>query len=214
KVNTFDYLMGQAESVSKDTNMLFSYIGQVSHAKEPLLNLLDSVVSDMVARTRVDFYDGAKSFENRLRDLGVKNIGKTLPKFFEEGGYITSLWDFNKFEKDVLKTTASMFYKHLSLQKSSKGEKMELTEEQILKMLEEHKTFEEKDRLEGTFKDEYAKELSTELGKLREREFTDKYYEDRDNELKALGIPQPALDKLRELSYDRADIMSRVDMST
>lgn len=213
-VNTYDYLMGQAQSVSKDTNLLFSYIGQVSHAKEPLLNLLDSLVSDMIARSRWDFHDGAKAFENRMRELGVKDIGKTLPKFYDKDGYMLSLWDFSKFDKAVLDKTADLFYKHLSAQKASEGKKMELTKEKIRTMLENHQTFEAGDRLDGSFKEEYSRELSKELGKMRQREYNDSYYEDRDNELAALGVPQPALDKLRELAFDRMDIMSRVDMSS
>lgn len=214
KVNTYDYLMGQAESASKDTNLLYSYIGQVGHAKEPLLNLLDSVVSDMTARARWDFMGGAKSFENRLRDIGVKNLGVSLAKFYDKDGYILSLWDFSKFEKDIQKTTAEFFYKHLSEQKKSKGETMNLTEEQILKKLEDRSTFEAGDRLEGAFKENYSRELSQALGKMREREYVDSYYEERQRELDSLNLPQVALDKLREFAFDRMDIMSRVDMST
>lgn len=212
--DTLEYLTGTLQEASKDTNFIYSYIGQISHAQEPLLNMLDFVISDMVARARDDFFVESKDFQTRLEKLGVKNIGKFLPKFYEKNGYMLSLWDFKKFDDDVLKSTAKVFYKHLKAQKSSKGESMSLTEDKILEMLKNGEQFEKTDRLENSFKDEYSKELSSELGKLRERQYTDSYYEDREAELAGLNIPEEALKRLREISFDRMDIMSRVDMSS
>lgn len=211
KVQTYDYFKEAITAVSSDTNFLYAYIGQVSHAKEPLLNMLDSVVFNMVQTSHRRFFEASKTFQNELKALGVKE--KDLTKFFDKGGHILSIFDYSKYESDKINILAESFFNKLKEQKDFKGETMTLTKEQIVETLTRGSQFKEEDRLEGTFKDEYSKEVSEKLVELRERQYEDAYYEERQKELDDLNLPTEALNKIKQLGFDRADIMSRVDLS-
>lgn len=209
QVNTEEYFLKAITQVSRDTNLIYSYIGQVSHAKDPLMNLLDSVVFNMVQNQNKRFVDKAKTFQNRLEELGVSP--KDLEQFIDKGGYITSIFDFDKYNSEVLRLSANHFFNFYTAQKTSLGEDIELTLEEITEKLKKGEQFKESDRLKEAFRNEYSKVLSNDIGKLRERVYTDKYYEEQKSKLEDLEIPQEAIDKINQLSFDRADIMSRVE---
>lgn len=209
-VSTEDYFKKAVDEVSEDTNAIYTYIGQLSHAKDPLLNLLDSVIFDMHYRANTRFTQDVKDFQQRLRDLGFTE--KDLKDFYEGNGFITSLWDFKKLEDETQDIIANNFFTFLSQQKQSKGEQMTLTLEDIKSKLKNNEAFKTEDTLEGTFQEAYSKQVSSELGQLRERAYSDKYYEDNEAKMQALNIPKEAIMKIRQLNFDRADIMSRVEM--
>lgn len=208
-VDTREYFQNAVDAISKDTNTIYAYIGQASHAKDPLLNLLDSVIFDMVNRQTMRFHTDAKNFQ----DIMERNnfTPSDLAKFLGKDGFILSIFDFAKYEQDIADTTAQHFFNALSAQKASKGETMTLTLEQIKETFKQRKEFEAENRLEGDFETDFKKGLTRELGKLRERAYTDKYFEDEELELQKLNLPQEAINKLKQLNFDRADIMTRVE---
>lgn len=208
-VNTEQYFLKAIEQVSKDTNTIYAYIGQVSHARDPLLNLLDSVVFDMINRQNHRFYDIAKNFQKELEDLGL--TPKDMENFMDKDGYLLSVYDFSKYDEKVLELTTNHFFNFYVAQKNFQGQPVTLTPEDIKNKLKSGEQFNESDRLTEEFKNEYSKVLSNDLGRLRERTYTDSYYQAQNDRLEELNIPKEALDKLRQLGFDRADIMSRVE---
>lgn len=209
KVRTEDYFMKAIDQVSKDTNLIYAYIGQVSHAKDPLLNLLDSVVFDMINKQNHRFLDKAKNFQQTLENLGL--YSSDLEQFLDKDGYLLSIFDFSKYDEKVLELSSNHFFNFYIMQKNSLGENIDLTLEEIRRKMKEGEEFVESDRLKDEFRNEYSRVLSLDLGKLREKVYSDNYYQEQDDKLAGLNIPQEAINKMRQLSFDRADIMSRVE---
>ena len=90
-------LLNAFTSAKKDTNSLYSYFGQITHAQDPLLNMLGVVIGDLYQDTAEEFQDATKDFQNELRKLGFEE--KDLSKLVQKDGYITSKWDFTEFKE-------------------------------------------------------------------------------------------------------------------
>lgn len=188
-------LMKAIENATRDTQMLYSWFGQITHAHDPLLGILGSVIADMSFESESNYQTRVKGFQKKIRDLGF--FEKDLQKIYDKDGYILSQYDFSTFETDVIKIRAELYKKYSGSQE---------TVEEIAKKLE-NKTIEpiqDKDE-EAKYKEEVTKEIN----KLVERAFTDEFYEQREKRFNDLGISQITRTFLKMISTDLGEFMSR-----
>ncbi len=106
------HLKDSVSAAAKDTGMLYTYFGQITHSSDPLLNLLGSVIGDMYTRAGQDYMKRAKDFQKELRDKGF--LEKDLKKLMQEDGYIVSKWDFAEYNDFLMYSKASAYKTHLS----------------------------------------------------------------------------------------------------
>ena len=189
-------LVDAIDHASRDTQLLYSWFGQITHAHDPLLNLLGSVISDMTLDAEQRYLGRIKKWQARMRELGFAE--KDLQKFYDRDGYILSQYDWVKFEGDVLNTRASLYKQYAN---------SELSVEEIATKLKDGSIdpIEDKDA-EKNYKDAVTKEINTYV----ERSFTDEYYEGREQRFKDLGISDVTRTFLRLHSTDLGQLMSRV----
>lgn len=180
----------------KDTNMLFAYYGQLTHARDPLLNMLGSVIGDIFTNAEQNHLKRAKAFHKFMRE------GNYNPKDFKDfidGKWMISLWDFREFENkerairiDALRQadpTITLTDEELSKKDVFADTLLKLTPEQNSK-----------------YQDIAAKAINKE----RENTFEDRYYEERESELASYS--QYTRDQLRILSVQRGEIASRANV--
>lgn len=128
-MNVRDYLKNSILATKNDTNALYSYFGQITHASDPLLNLLGSVIGDIYIDAGNDLHDTAKKFQQELKANGLKE--SDLSKLIQEDGYITSKWDFAAFEEFKTYARVEAYQKYLDdiidnvKTRISKGEKLQ-----------------------------------------------------------------------------------------
>ena len=180
----------------RDTQMVYAVFGQLSHANDPILGMLSTVISDMNRDAELSYIGRIKSFQKKLRDLGFTE--KDLTQFFDEDGYITSMYDWSKFEADILKIKVDNFQKYGG---------HDMTDEQIIEAINTNSLPKiENESNEATYKDEVTKAINN----LVERSFTDEYYDQRTARYDELNISEPTRLELRLLSMDLGELMSRV----
>lgn len=85
------------QTVEKDTSALFQYFGLVTHARDPLLNMLGNISGRMYQDATEDAYNRIKDFQNKLREFGFKE--KDVSSLLQDDGWIVSKWDFNEGEE-------------------------------------------------------------------------------------------------------------------
>jgi hypothetical protein len=185
------------EVAIRDTQMVYAYFGQLSHANDPILGMLSTVISDMNRDAELSYIGRVKSFQMRIRDLGFTE--KDLSQFFDEDGYITSMYDWSKFEADILKIKVDNFQKY-------SGHKM--TDEEIIEGINTNSLPKIKEVAEGGNETAYKDEVSKAISDLVERSFTDEYYQER--EARYAGVSEATRVELRLLSMDLGELMSRV----
>lgn len=183
----------------KDTQMVYAYFGQLSHANDPILNMLSTVISDMNRDAELSYINRVKTFQMKIRDLGFTE--KDLTQFFDEDGYITSMYDWSKFEADILKIKVENFKKYSGY---------DMTDEQIIEGINTNSLPKIKSEDEGGNESAYKDSVSKEINDLVERSFTNEYYEQRDTLYNDLKISEPTRVELRLLSIDLGELMSRV----
>lgn len=181
---------------TRDTQMLYAVFGQITHAHDPLLNILGSVIADMTLDAEQGYLKRAKQFQEKIRELGFTEAD--LPKFMDKNGYITSVYDFDTFEKDVIKIKLEAYKKY-------SGNPM--SDEDIVKGIKSYDLPKIKDE---TAEKAYNKEVNDAISSKVERSFTDEYYQNRDEKYTKLGISEATKTQLRLLSTDLGSLMSRV----
>lgn len=180
----------------RDTQMVYAVFGQLSHANDPILGMLSTVISDMNRDAELSYIGRIKTFQKKLTDLGFSE--KDLTQFFDEDGYITSMYDWSKFEADILKIKVDNFQKY-------GGHNM--TDEQIIEAINTNSLPKIEDiSNEALYKDEVSRTIND----LVERSFTNEYYDQRDQRYEKLGISESTKVELRLLSMDLGELMSRV----
>lgn len=184
------------DSAMRDTQMVYAVFGQLSHANDPLLNLLSTVISDMNRDAELSYIGRLKNFQKKVRDLGF--IEKDLMKLFDKDGYITSMYDWGKFEQDVLEIKVENFLKY-------GGHNM--TREEIIEGLETKSLPKIKDPKNEAL---YNDEVTNAINNLVERNFTDEYYREKTARYDALKISESTRLELRLLSMDLGELLSRV----
>jgi hypothetical protein len=90
-----DEIRAEIETVKRDTNYMYSYFGQVSHASDPILQMLAVVGSDIYNESRINYNQRQLEFNKKIKDLGFSEKG--LNELVGSDGYIISKWDFAEF---------------------------------------------------------------------------------------------------------------------
>jgi len=207
-------LLNAFTSAKKDTNSLYSYFGQITHAQDPLLNMLGSVIGDLYQDTAEEFQDVTKDFQNELRKLGFKE--QDLSKLVQKDGYITSKWDFAEFKEFTRYAKAQAYKDNLqaiiddlkSENKSAKEheEYLGLTDEQFLAKFKELP-------LISNF--ELFQKVKTEAQKIvntgSETFLADKYIKEQEKRL--AGYNEATKTVLRNLSQMRGQVRRQMKKS-
>lgn len=180
----------------RDTQMVYAVFGQLSHANDPILNMLSTVISDMNRDAELSYINRVKSFQMKMRELGF--LEKDLTKFFDKDGYILSMYDWSKFEEDILKIKVDNFKKYGG-HNMNDAEIIEAINTNNLPKIEN----EDNEYL-------YKQEVSKAVNAIVERSFTDEYYQEREDRYTRLGISETTKTELGLLSMDLGELMARV----
>jgi len=102
-------LRGALKAIQQDTTWLFSYLGSMTHAQNPLLNMAANRISRMTTETNSNFVRRSKAFYNTLEAIGF-DVRKSK-MFKDEGGYLLDIIDHNKYETDLYTYKTSLYNK-------------------------------------------------------------------------------------------------------
>lgn len=189
-------LKNAVDNATRDTQMLYAVFGQITHAHDPLLNILGSVIADMTMNAEQSHIKRAKEFQSKMRELGFTE--KDLPKFMDKDGYILSIHDFSTFEKDVVNLKVAAYKKYSGTT---------LTDEAIAEGV---KNSDLPKITDADAEQKYYKEVNDQVNEKIERSFTNEYYEEREKRFNDLGISEATKLQLRLLSGDLGSLMSKV----
>lgn len=181
------------ENAAKDTQLLYSWFGQITHANDPLLGLLGSVIGDLSFEAEVNYQQRQKRFEKMVLDLGFKE--GDLQKLYDKEGYVLSIYDFSEYEKQVLDIKVKGYIKHANSNE---------TEESVAKQIQ--------DRTLPVIQDKqaeanYKKEVTDKINDLTERAFTQEFYDKRDARLQKVSEPTRAF--LKMVGTDLGEFMAK-----
>lgn len=190
-----DRLQQAVTNAMNDTSQFYAWFGQITHAHDPLLNILGSVISDMDRDASQRYMNRAKEFQKILRSHGFDE--KVMPKFMDENGYILSIYDWSKFEEDVANIKAQAFIDVTGSTKTLEEIKKQMSEGTLEKITDPEKN------------KEYSNITNTQINAKIERTFNDEYYKERDKKYDDLGISDSTRRWLRTLSTDLGKIISR-----
>lgn len=185
-------LLDSLKAAKKDTSFLFAFYGQITHARDPLLNMLGSVIGDIFTTAEQNHLNRAKTLQDQMRKNGFKAADM---KEFVKGRWITSLWDWEAFEK-----------KEKELRVEVLSEISGKTKEELLDNNTFLNTLQALTPEENT---DYQTKTASLLRDERENGFNDEYYKEREKKLEALKISKVTQSALRKLSIDRAEIVSK-----
>jgi hypothetical protein len=191
-----DKLRDAVTTATRDTQMLYAVFGQITHAHDPLLNILGSVIADMTLDAEHSYLKRAKEFQSKIRELGFTEAD--LPKLMGKDGYILSAYDFAAFENDVLNIKVEAYKKYSQTTMSDEAIKKGVKEYNLPKIEDE-----DADRA-------YTKEVNDAVNSRIERSFTEEYYANREKKYERLGISDTTKTHLKLLSLDLGSLMSRV----
>jgi hypothetical protein len=165
--------------VKKDTNLLLSIFGQISAARDGMLNLLGFLTTSMTTEANSEFVNRTKDLQKIMSD---NNITAQDFKLLVDNGFIISKYDFPKFKAEM----DSIF-----LKKYREYSKSELKDEEILE-LRRNKSLEQF----GTKQLQYEKELKSLQDNLKERAFKDEYYIAYEEKMQKANISKVTKDYL------------------
>lgn len=183
-------------TASRDTQMLYAVFGQITHAHDPLLNILGSVIADMTLDAGQSYLKRAKQFQAKIRELGFTE--SDLPQLMDKNGYILSMHDFDAFEKDVTNVKLEAYKKHSGTT---------MSDEDIIKGI---KNYDLPKIVDADAEKAYNKEVNDSISSKIERSFTEEYYQNREDKYTKLGISETTKTHLKLLSLDLGSLMSRV----
>lgn len=223
EINVRQHLENSIKTATKDTNALYSYFGQITHASDPLLNLLGSVVGDMYTNSAQDFQKRAKDFQNELLKEGFTE--NDLAPLMQRDGYVVSEWDFAEF-KEFLKYSKVEAYKENLKDIIQDVEERISKGEDLQKELEEHKSY------EGLSNEELLKTFSTmptisseiirqrvvnsaqnKVNQGSESVLSEEYLKKQEDKYKTLGINEITKIKLKGFASIRAEIKRNTSKS-
>jgi hypothetical protein len=175
--------------VETDTNYLLTTFGQVSAARDSMLNLMGLVTKNMSNEGQAEFMDKTKALQKVMaeNDVTAQDFAKLVDR-----GFIISSYDFPKFRLEMDK---------LFLAKYREYSNSTLTDEEILELRrnKELETFGDKQM-------QYERELKQQQDKLKERAFTDNYYEEYEAKMLKANISKVTKDYLSGYFSGLADI--------
>lgn len=191
------------EKAQKDTNVLYSYYGQITHAQDPILNLLGTVIADMHNDVERTYVNRAKNFMASLRDLKI--TPKQLQEFVTGDGYFKSMWNFSEYAKDRRKMEIQAHNEILASSQRPLAEEADLEEF----FSGNREKLKDEFKLNEVERFRYQKRL-TELTKgMQERAFKDEYYEEREEIYDRLETNVSTQIQLRDISAIRGDLIRR-----
>ena len=189
-------LLNAMETAEKDTNMLHAMYGQITHARDPLLNLLGSVIGDIYVGAEQAHINRAKTFQSEMRKLGFK---ENDVKDFIKGRWITSLWDWDAFKK------AEQEIRENTLREISQTTEDLSNKETFTKVLQS---------LDSAQTTKYQTTVAERLRDEKENPFNDEYYKERERQLISLGIADVTRNALRKLSVERGEIVANASIES
>ena len=190
-------LLNSLETAEKDTNMLFAMYGQITHARDPLLNMLGSVIGDIFTNSEQRHLNRVKPLQKWMRDNGV--VAKDA-KDFVKGKWMLSLWDWKAYEENEAKIKADVLYENSDKSRT----KEELLDKEIFTEVMKSLTAEQNSK--------YQTQTADRLREERENAFNDNYYKEREEQLDKLNISEVTRIELRKLSRNRGEIVANATM--
>jgi len=193
------------KAAREDTSAFYATFGQLTHARDPLLNMAGAIISDLHIDANTSFLNRTKPFQEKMRELGFTE--KDLKQFFDKGGYISDIRDWNAFQKVEEDISAKLL-------KSITG--VAMSEEDIIKYKKDPKSFKglteaEKPTLKTPEQSrEYRKQYRAEMSPYIETVYNDEYYKKEEDKYKKYGISDLTIKERRNLSADRGTLFSRV----
>lgn len=181
---------------TRDTQMLYAVFGQITHAHDPLLNILGSVIADMTLDAEQSYLKRAKQFQARIRELGFTE--SDMPQLMDKNGYILSMHDFDAFEKDVTNVKVEAYKKYSGTT---------MSDEDIIKGI---KNYDLPRIADEAAEKAYNKEVNDNISSKIERSFTEEYYQNREDKYTKIGVSETTKTHLKLLSVDLGSLMARV----
>lgn len=177
------------DRVEVDTNLLMETFGQLSAARDGMLNLLGLVTRNMSNEGYVEFVHKGKGLQKVMSENGITE--KDFKKFVDRG-FIISKYDFPKFKAEM---DAAFLKKYREYSKTTQSD------EELIALRRERglETF-------GDNQIQYERELKQEQDKLKERAFTDDYYKEYEEKMLKANISKATKDYLSGYFSGLADI--------
>lgn len=202
--STRDKLQKATEAALHDTTAFYATFGQLSHARDPLLNLTGTIIHDLSFEANVNFLRKTKKFQSRIAELGYKE--GDLRQFFDDG-YLLDVRNWSAFDKKESEISAKIL-------KDVTGTTLSIDE--IIRYKKDPKAFSnvDADNLpviktpEQSFN--YSKLYKNAILPYTEGLFTEDYYKDEQAKYEKYGISDITIKQRRDLSIDRGTLISRV----
>lgn len=193
-------VMDATKAALNDTTAFYATFGQLSHARDPLLNIAGTIIHDLEMEANVNFLRPTKDFQKRLRELGFQE--KDLSQFFDNG-YLVDIRDWNKFEEKESDISANIL-------KEVSGTTLTIQEIKDLKRdPKSHKGL-IMPQLNSEQNQEYNKRYRTEMSPYLETVFNEQYYKDEEKKYTDNNISDITIRERKDLSIDRGVLLSRV----
>lgn len=195
-----DMLTDATKAALSDTTAFYATFGQLSHAKDPLLNLAGTIIHDLTLDANVNFLRNAKAFQRRIKELGFSE--KDLSQFFDNG-FILDVRDWSAFEAKEA-TIAAELTKELS--------GTTLSVQELIDLKRDPKKFKGVTYPELTLEQnrEYNKRYRERMSPYLETVFTEEYYKSEQKKYDENGISDATVRERKDLSTDRGVLFARV----
>lgn len=196
-------VMDATQAAVNDTTAFYATFGQLTHARDPLLNITGTLISDMTIEANQGFLGTAKPFQEQIRETG--HTEKDLKQLIDNG-YLTSIVDYNAFNKKREEISASIIKRILNsplsveqiVEYQKSPNKTKLKEEELPKLFTAEQN------------DQYDKEFKLEMLPFQEKVFTEQYYIDEQKKYEDYNISDASVRVRRSLSESRGVLLSRV----
>lgn len=195
-----DMLLDATKAALNDTTAFYATFGQLSHARDPLLNLAGTVIHDLTLEANVNFLKKAKGFQKRMRELGFTE--KDLKQFYDNG-FILDIRDWSAFEQREAEISATLV-KELS--------ESTLSVQELIDLKRDPKKFKGVTYPELTLEQnrEYNKRYREQMAPYLETVFTEEYYKAEQEKYEKYKISDATIRARKNLSTDRGVLFSRV----
>jgi len=171
--------------------------GQITHARDPLLNMLGSVIGDIFTNSEQRHLNRVKPLQKWMRDNGV--VAKDA-KDFVKGKWMLSLWDWKAYEENEAKIKAEVLYENSDKSRT----KEELLDKNVFTEVMKSLTAEQNSK--------YQTQTADRLKEEKENAFDDSYYKEREEQLNALNISEVTRIALKKLSKNRGEIVANASI--
>lgn len=189
----------------KDTNMLYAYYGQLTHASDPTLNMLGHIIGKMYNSAELNNFERVKNFIAKIEEKGyrLEDINKILHK---EGDFYINPTDQKVFLEALNKIKAEIHYDILE-----KGGK-DVSQEDLdilIQYYNDPASVEMSDELRlksDVEKLNLNERFERDTMQYRELMYKPEYYEQRDDNYKKWGISDVTKVVMRQLSLRRGEL--------